>query len=223
MISVENSVMMESRSVAAKLPILILALAIASPFCAEELATASSRPQAGTAPAASPAKASLADVTYDQVKPSQTFVGFDQATFVITHPENWKASIDGTSARIAPEAGAAQDVIAYGVAIATVPTSGSLADSTDTLIQALEKSNPGMHALDDPRKIRVGPLRGRAANLAGNSPVLKDGQPLPERDWLVTLPRPDGSMLYLVFIAPEKDFSQLRPTFQRMLDSVQLK
>jgi len=198
--------------------ILGLTLLIGSPL----LASSAPR-QAQGAPAASDSKANLADVTYDQVKPSDSFVAFDQGAFAIAHPENWKASGDGNSARIAPEAGASQEVIAYGVAIAMVPTSGSLADSTETLIQSLEKSNPGMRALDSSRKIRVKELKGREADLAGNSPVMKDGQPLPEHDWLVTLPRPDGTMLYLVFIAPERDFGRLKATYQRMLESVQWK
>jgi hypothetical protein len=34
------------------------------------------------------------------------------------------------------------------------------------------------------------------------------------------LPRQDGSVLYLVFIAPERDFSQLRPAYENMLRSL---
>lgn len=41
-----------------------------------------------------------------------------------------------------------------------------------------------------------------------------------EHDWLVTVPRSQGGLMYLVFVAPEQDFGQLRPTFQRMLASL---
>ena len=60
-----------------------------------------------------------------------------------------------------------------------------------------------------------------AETIAGR-PIQQDGQPLRERDWLVTVARPQGGLLYLVFIAPERDFGQLQPTYGRMMDSLQL-
>jgi len=213
---------MESCSVITGTLALILVLPINSALWATSPTDPDSNQQASDA-GSPPAKTTLADVTYAQVEPSDSFAQFEQSAFVIAYPANWKASGDGTAFRIAPAEGASQELIAYGVVIATAPSSGSLTDATQALIQTLEKSNPGMHALDDPRKIRVGKVRGREVNLAGNSPVQRNGQPLPEHDWLVTLPRPQGDMLYLVFIAPEGDFSQLRSTYQKMLNSVQVK
>jgi hypothetical protein len=59
--------------------------------------------------------------------------------------------------------------------------------------------------------------------LAGNSPIQQGGQPIPERDWLVTMPRPEGGLLHVVFIGPERDLARLHPIYQRMLDSLQLR
>jgi len=39
----------------------------------------------------------------------------------------------------------------------------------------------------------------------------------------VTVPRPQGGILYAVFIAPESDFGQLQSTYKKMLNSLQLK
>jgi len=39
----------------------------------------------------------------------------------------------------------------------------------------------------------------------------------------VTFKRNDGTLLYLVFISPDRDFSSMRPTFEKMLKSLQLK
>ena len=41
-------------------------------------------------------------------------------------------------------------------------------------------------------------------------------------DWLVTLPTRSGQLVFLIFIAPEQDFSALRPTFEQMLRSFRL-
>jgi hypothetical protein len=69
----------------------------------------------------------------------------------------------------------------------------------------------------------VNGTEGRAVNLSSNSPLQEDGRPLAERDWLVVVSRPQGGLLYLVFIAPESQFNQLNPTYQAMLNSLQLK
>lgn len=86
----------------------------------------------------------------------------------------------------------------------------------------MEQSNPGLQASGNTSSIKVNGVQGRQVNLTGTSPVEQNGQPLPERDWLVTLPYQQNGMVYLVFIAPQKDFSALRPTYKHMLNSVQL-
>jgi beta-barrel assembly-enhancing protease len=59
--------------------------------------------------------------------------------------------------------------------------------------------------------------------LLGGSPIQQNGRALQERDWLVTVGQHDGSLLYLVFIAPDRDFGSLRPTFEDMLRSLRLR
>ena len=73
------------------------------------------------------------------------------------------------------------------------------------------------------RSIKVAGVRGRSVNLQSTSPFPdSNGQSQKERDRLVTIPRPDGSVIFLVFVAPESEFERLSPTFERMLKSVQL-
>jgi hypothetical protein len=47
------------------------------------------------------------------------------------------------------------------------------------------------------------------------------GQAQRERDWLVTLPQQDGSVMYFVFVAPKSEFQNFKPTFDSMLRSLQ--
>jgi hypothetical protein len=44
-----------------------------------------------------------------------------------------------------------------------------------------------------------------------------------ERDWLVTVARDDNSFSYLIFVAPQKDFEALRPTFEQILRTFRVK
>jgi hypothetical protein len=50
---------------------------------------------------------------------------------------------------------------------------------------------------------------------------VEKGTTLPECDWLVALPTHDGDLRYIVFVAPERDFLSLQPTFTAMLNSFQ--
>ena len=41
--------------------------------------------------------------------------------------------------------------------------------------------------------------------------------------WLVTVPRADGSVIFMIFVAPESDFARLQPTYEAMVKSAHLK
>ena len=99
-----------------------------------------------------------------------------------------------------------------------------LGNGTQQLISLLAQDNPGMKATGQPQDIRVNGVAGKSVDLLSNSPLTgSDGRPLRERDWVVTLQRSDGTLLFLVFIAPEKDFDQLQHSaFEPMLRSLKL-
>ena len=72
------------------------------------------------------------------------------------------------------------------------------------------------------KNVDINGTQGRSLELSGKSPLMLNGEPLPERDWLVTFLRPQGGLAYVVFVSPERDFNQLHPTYQKMLNSLQL-
>lgn len=179
---------------------------------------------AGPAPSAS-TDATISNVSYQQVAPSGDFKTLQVSDLSISFPANWQTALGQNAATIAPAAGVGQNAVAYGVIVTSAanPDNASLNDATQALIQNLQATNPGLRIFDSPRKIQVAGGEALSTMLAGNSPIQQSGHPLPERDWLITMERPGGGMLHLVFIAPEKDFSQLQPTYQKMLDSLQLR
>ena len=75
----------------------------------------------------------------------------------------------------------------------------------------------------EPRNVDVNGIQGRSLELSGNSPLQLNGKPLPERDLLIALPRPQGGLFYVVLISTERDYDKLHPTYQKMLDSLQLR
>jgi beta-barrel assembly-enhancing protease len=170
--------------------------------------------------------AGISNISLQQVKPSGKFTQFQHSAFNISYPDNWQASGDQNSdVTIAPQAAVSQGQVAYGVVIggAQNANAGSLDQATQDLVQNLQQSNPGLQASGNPQNIQVNGVQGKSVNLTGNSPLQQNGQPLPERDWLITVPRQQGGLLYMVFIAPQKEFSQLNPTYKKMLQSLQVK
>ncbi|HEV2964296.1 MAG TPA: M48 family metalloprotease [Candidatus Angelobacter sp.] len=168
----------------------------------------------------------LSSTSYGQIRPNSNFTPFRHNAFTIKYPSNWQPTGDQSSGvTIAPPAGVAQGEIAYGVIIggAQDPNASNLDQAMQDLVQNLEQSNPGLQSSGSLQDIQVNGVRGKAVNLRGTSPVQQNGRRLPERDWLIGLPRPQGGLLYLVFIAPENQFGQLSSTYQAMLNSLQLR
>lgn len=167
----------------------------------------------------------LADVSFRQVQPSKRFTTLNQNDFTISYPDNWSAANGQNGVTIAPSAGVSGSAIAYGVIIGEGQDQNaqSLDQATQNLVQGLEQSNPGLRADGNPSRIQRNGFTGRSVYLTGTSPLQRNGESLSERDWLVTVPLSGGGLVYLVFVAPEQDFSQLRSTYEKMLDSLQLR
>lgn len=170
------------------------------------------------------AGAALSNISLRQVTPSTNFKNVQTSSFSVAYPDNWQARIEQDGATIGPAAGVAQGAIGYGVVIGTAnPNANSLQEATQDLIESLQQTNRGLRQSGSLQNIRVNNLQGQSVQLTSTSPITQNGHAQLERDWLVTVARPAGGLLYLVFIAPENDFSQLRPTFEGMLHSLQLR
>jgi beta-barrel assembly-enhancing protease len=166
----------------------------------------------------------MANVSLREIQPSDRFTSLQQNDFTISYPDNWQAMNGQGGVTIAPRAGVSEGSIAYGVMIGAGADANaqSLDQATQDLIQNFQQQNPGMRPAGSPGRVDVNGIQGRSVYLNATSPIQKNGEPVPERDWLITLPRSQGGLMYLVFVAPEQDFSQLHPTYQKMLNSLQL-
>jgi hypothetical protein len=162
------------------------------------------------------------------IPPSGSLRNFSHSDFEISYPDNWKVLGDqSSSVTIAPPNGVTNSAVAYGVLINTFqPEDGnaSLDQATHELLASLRQSNPDLREIGHDENIRINGVAGKSVDLVGSSPLPdQSGRPGRERDWLVAVKRRDGSLLYLVSIAPDKDFESLRPTFEQMLKSLKLR
>jgi beta-barrel assembly-enhancing protease len=164
----------------------------------------------------------------EDVQPSSQLRSFSHSDFDISYPENWKVFGDQNSAvTIAPPNGVTQSAVAYGVMINTYEPEGSnasLDQATHDLLTSLRQSNPDLRTIGHDENIRVNGVAGKSVDLIGTSPLPdQSGRPAQERDWLVAFQRRDGTLLYMVSIAPDKEFESLRPTFEQILKSIKLR
>ena len=189
------------------------------PTGAELAATSASAPAALQSPSA-PA------VALDSVLPSQRMVVADLGLMKMERPENWQVMMPkqhGQSVTIAPQGGVTANGVGYGVVLNGVALSNgermSIDEMTSRLIQDMAQ-NDALQQEGEPQPITVAGIQGRSVTLQSVSPFSVNGRPDKERDWLVTVPQRDGSMIYMVFVAPQAHFDRFQPTFEAMLKSV---
>jgi hypothetical protein len=185
---------------------------------------------AGTSAAAPNASRSITAVSLDSVLPAAKMASATIGPIKLHHPDNWRVTMpekQGQFIVVAPPAGVTGDgSVGYGVLInGVVPPEGSrmsLDDITGHLVQGLEQGSH-LELLGKPEPIGVQNVEGRAVNLQSNSPFPgANGEPQKERDWLVTFPRRDGSVVFMIFVAPQSDFAKFQPTFESMLKTVEI-
>jgi beta-barrel assembly-enhancing protease len=179
----------------------------------------------GSTPAAPPTPAAPA-VPLENVLPSQRMVATDLGPVKLQRPENWDVMMpkqQGESVTIAPKAGVAGNDIGYGVMLNGVASSNgqptNIDDMTRRLMQDMEQNN-ALQPAGDPQPITVAGVQGRSVAMHSVSPFSINGKPDKERDWLVTIPQSDGSVIFMVFVAPQSHYDRFQPTFEAMLKSV---
>ncbi len=162
------------------------------------------------------------------ITPSANLKPFSHSEYTISYPDNWQVFGDqSSSVTIAPKSGVSQDAVAFGVIIANYQaeeTAASLDAATHELLATLRQSNPDLKQIGHDEDIRVNGAAGKSVDLISSSPI-KDaqGKAIAERDWVVTAQRKDGTLLYLIFISPDKNFGAMRPAFEQMLRTLVLK
>ncbi len=186
-----------------------------------------SLPPPPKAPAGASSRQTATRQTTDAGKPplpSRGYLSYDGSGLTIRYPDNWKAMGNTDAFTIAPPQGIVQNgqdsAVGYGVIKAVFAakerrhSSSDLEDATDQLIDNLRNSNPGMKITREPSPLRIGSEPGLSVMLSNDSPL--GGR---ETDWLVTVLRLEG-LVYMVCVAPEKDFEAYQQTFQEMLGSI---
>jgi hypothetical protein len=154
--------------------------------------------------------------------PSRTFETFraSDGSFQIGYPSNWQVrSQGGPTVTIAPDWGIEGSEVTRGALINYYEAQGqvSLNEAFDAIVQGMLSGN--QYLREELRSRYNGRLAGRSAVATFLSGRNNLGQN--ERVWLVARQAGQG-VIYLVFIAPQNEFSQYGSTFQAMVRSFSL-
>jgi len=160
--------------------------------------------------------------------PSAHWNGFQNDILDLRYPDNWKSSASGNTFTLMPPGGVVQDnkgqsALAYGVMFnefqprADNSSRVPIEEATDQLVASLRQSNPNLREIGNRRRMQVDGADAVSAYFTNGSPVGGN-----ERDWLVTIERPEG-LLFFICVAPENEFYSYDATFQNLINSVRFR
>jgi hypothetical protein len=162
-------------------------------------------------------------VTGKVARPSTRFQTYTEGDlFRVSVPNNWREVPGNNSVTFAPEGGYGtlneQSMFTHGVeAGLSRNETHDLETATDELIQSLAQSNPRMGRPSGEGRATIGGRSGLRTMLTNVSDVTGRS----ERIELFTTLLQDGTLFYLIGVAPDDEFNTYQPVFRKVANSVQ--
>jgi beta-barrel assembly-enhancing protease len=156
--------------------------------------------------------------------PSSRYSEYEEGgMFRVSVPSNWRELTSNSSVTFAPDGAYGdydgQNVFTHGVEIGVSRSRArDLRSATDALIEALSDSNPRLRRESDYRQRSIAGRNGLQAVLSNVSDVTRQEETIQ----LATALMPDGTLLYALGVAPDRDFDTYQPHFQRVVQSIRL-
>jgi hypothetical protein len=152
------------------------------------------------------------------------FRTFDEGNlFRIAVPANWQELPGNTTVTFAPQGGygdyQGQNVFTHGIEVGTDRNeSHDLRTATDELINSLSQSNPQLRGRSTYNAVTIAGRRGLHTVLNNVSDVTRQ----PEQIELFTTQLNDGSLFYVIGVAPANEFATYQRVFNQIVRSIQL-
>jgi beta-barrel assembly-enhancing protease len=156
-------------------------------------------------------------------KPSSSFKAYNEGNvFRISVPSNWRELPGNNSVTFAPEGayGTAnqQSVFTHGVQAGVARNeTHDLQTATDELIQSLAASNPRLKQASGYSRATIGGRPGLSTTLGNVSEATGRN----EQVNVFTALMPDGTLFYMIGVAPDAEFGSYEPVFRKAASSVQ--
>ena len=156
-------------------------------------------------------------------RPSSRYTSYTEGNlFRVSVPSNWRELAGNNSVTFSPDGGYGaanqQSVFTHGVELGlTRNETHDLQTATNELVQSLTQSNPRMGRNSGYDRGTIGGRQGLRTVLSNQNEVT--GRP--ERVALYTTLLDDGTLFYMIGVAPDNEFSSYDQVFNRVAGSLQ--
>ena len=138
-------------------------------------------------------------------------------------PANWESIGGGGTVTYAPEGGYlrgenGQSAFTHGLEIGVARLEGSLQEQTNSLLQSFARANPQLRRQGGYSRTTIGGRQGLTTTLSNVSDVSGESEAVN----VSTVQLRDGSLLYMIGVAPADEARQYLNTFGRVRQTVQL-
>ena len=186
-----------------------------APSTEEATKTADNRRTSGPAPAGG-------TITGNVARPSSSYKGYTEGNlFRISVPSNWRELPGNNSVTFAPDGAygntSQQSIFTHGVEVGVARNeTHDLQTATDELIQSIARSNPRLSRPSGYNRTAIANASGLTATLSNVSDVTGRG----ERISIFTTFLADGTLFYMIGVAPDNEFDTYDPVFSKIASSI---
>ena len=156
--------------------------------------------------------------------PSSEWQTYQPGDFLrISVPANWEQVKGGNTVMFVPDGGYVradngQSAFTHGIEIGVTRGDGNLQQQTEQLVQGFAQSNPQLRRQGGYSRTTIGGRQGLTTTLSNVSEVTGDSEAVN----VSTVQLRDGSVLFLIGVAPEQQARTYLTTFSRIRQNVQL-
>jgi hypothetical protein len=156
--------------------------------------------------------------------PSTRFRTYTEGDVVrISVPDNWREIASDSSAKFVPDGAygevQGQTIFTHGVEVGVARNeTHSLREATQELIDSLRESNPSLRASGPIESTTLSNRNALLAELTNRSEVTGRQETVT----LFTTQLRDGSLFYLITVAPQNEHQQYENSFRRVVQSIRL-
>ena len=156
-------------------------------------------------------------------RPSSRYQSYTEGNlFRVSVPSNWRELPANNSVTFAPEGGYGavnqQSVFTHGAEMGVARNEAhDLQTATEDLVQSLSQSNPRMRRGSGMDRGTIGGRQGLRTLLTNQN----EATGRTERIELFTTLLNDGTLFYMIGVAPENEFDEYDRVFNRMVNSIQ--